>query len=93
MSYPTLPTNIPPGTPQRPLPGAFLQTPAPSRNIAPTSPQQQVPPQTPMPRMAPAIAQTSNQALSVEERGAHTINNTLAQEARYPDLDSYLSRK
>lgn len=42
--------------------------------------------------MAPAIAQTSNQALSVEERGAHTINNTLAQEARYPDLDSYLSQ-
>lgn len=42
--------------------------------------------------MAPAVAQTSNQALSVEERGAHTINNTLAQEARYPDLDSYLSQ-
>ncbi|KAJ5095060.1 non-repetitive nucleoporin [Penicillium argentinense] len=92
MAYPTLPTNLPPGTPQRPLPGAFLQTPAVPRNDAPRSPPQPLPVQTPLPNMAPAIVQTSNRALSVEERGAHTINNTLAQEARFPDLDSYLSQ-
>lgn len=107
MSYPNLRMNLPPGTPQRPLPGAFLQTPAPTQNV-PTAPQSRPVPaqgpayaqaqaqaqtQIPLPRMAPAVTQISNRALTVEERGAHTINNTLAQEARYPDLDSYLSRK
>lgn len=108
MSYPTLRANLPPGTPQRPLPGAFLQTPAPTHTHNVVSAGQSLPvpahapgqqtqtqtqTQTPLPRMAPAVTQISNRALTVEERGAHTINNTLAQEARYPDLDSYLSRK
>ena len=31
--------------------------------------------------------------MSAEERAAQAINDTLIQESRYPDLDSYLSRK
>lgn len=93
MSYPTLP-NLPPATPQKAVPGAYLQTPAVARHdsvfrspMRPTSPQ---PPMTPMPKLPPT---TTTKTLSAEERGAHTISQTLALEAQYPDLDSYLSRQ
>ncbi|OKO89592.1 Nucleoporin NUP170 [Penicillium subrubescens] len=105
MSYPTLPTNFAPPTPQRPLPGAYMQTPAVARHGSFQSPQQrsQQQPQQPqpqgiasqsppMPRMPPASSQTQIQTLSTEERGARTINETLLKESRYPDLDSYLSQ-
>lgn len=46
-----------------------------------------------MPKLPPAASKTQNQTVSTEERGARTINNALQSEARYPDLDSYLSRK
>jgi hypothetical protein len=99
MSYPTLP----PVTPQKPLPGAFFQTPATSnapisQSIAssqtatqPTnsSPQTVLPRFPPASALKPATAPTS----TTEDRAARTVNDTLAQEARYPDLDSYLSRK
>lgn len=96
MSYP----NLPAFTPQKPLPGAFVHTPAPAnaRN-GPLFPQKQAPP-TPaqpapvsLPNLPPAASKTKDQSLSTEERAAHTINDTLAHEARYPDLDTYLSRK
>jgi len=51
------------------------------------------PPQTPMPKLPPAASKTQNQTVSTEERGARTINSALQSESRYPDLDSYLSRK
>jgi hypothetical protein len=36
----------------------------------------------------------SNQAgISPEARAAKTINDTLAQELRYPELDNYVTRK
>lgn len=93
MAYPSLPTNLPPATPQKPLPGTYFQTPAPvPQTIQAKSPQTQTP-QTPMPKLPPAASQTKNQTLSTEERGARTINNSLQSESRYPDLDSYLSRK
>ncbi|KAJ5888990.1 nucleoporin [Penicillium taxi] len=92
MSYPVLP-NLAPATPQRALPGAYLQTPAVSRHTSAQlgQPTQAPIPQTPLPKLAPAIS-TQNQSLSTEERGAKTVNDTLIQESRYPDLDSYLSQ-
>ncbi|KAJ5080892.1 hypothetical protein N7456_013602 [Penicillium angulare] len=97
MSYPNLQPNLPPATPQKPLPGAYMQTPAVPRHDPRSPPQQQQqqhnaqsPPQT-LPKLPPT-APTPNQNLSTEERGARTINDTLFQESRYPDLDSYLSQ-
>ncbi|KAL5001002.1 Non-repetitive/WGA-negative nucleoporin C-terminal-domain-containing protein [Aspergillus recurvatus] len=95
MSYPSLP----PVTPQKPLPGAFFQTPAPGNALnppQPTSAQQTAQPSSPagqpvLPRFPPSI-KPAPQNLNTEERAARTINDTLTQEARYPDLDSYLSQ-
>lgn len=95
MSYPILQANLPPATPQKPLPGAYLQTPAVARNGPMSPPQQQQPSQvlrSPPQIKLPPIAATQNRDLSVQERGARTINEFLYQESRYPDLDSYLSR-
>ncbi|KAJ6021530.1 hypothetical protein N7540_007034 [Penicillium herquei] len=98
MSYPILPTNLPPATPQKPLPGAYLQTPAVPRNDFKSPPRQQQaqyarsPPQQNIPPKLPPTATPPNQNLSTEERAARTINETLIQESRYPDLDSYLSQ-
>ncbi|KAJ5466661.1 Nucleoporin [Penicillium diatomitis] len=41
MSYPTLPASLAPPTPQRPLPGAWMQTPAVARHGSFQSPSQQ----------------------------------------------------
>lgn len=106
MSYPNLPSNLMPQTPQKPLPGAYLQTPAPGHasnaplfSPTPVTPAQaaasvveQTSPAA-LPKLPPAASKSKNQTLSTEERGAGTINDTLAQESRYPDLDSYLSRE
>lgn len=95
MSYPTLP----PVTPQKPLPGAFFQTPVPSNAFDP--PQRSIPrptaqpnptPQA-LPRFPPSLKPAPAQNVKTEERAARTVNDTLTQETRYPDLDSYLSRK
>ncbi|KAJ5577531.1 uncharacterized protein N7459_006495 [Penicillium hispanicum] len=93
MSYPILPTNFSPATPQKGPPGAYLATPAVART-APTPSSAELPtsPRTPLPKMPPAASRTQSQTLSTEERGAKTINDTLFQESRYPDLDSYLSQ-
>ncbi|PIG85874.1 non-repetitive nucleoporin [Aspergillus arachidicola] len=82
MSYPNLPPAL---TPQRPLPGAFfrlLPAPAPAEQPSPAS----------LPKLPPAASKSKSQTLSTEERAARTVNDTLTQEARYPDLDSYLSQ-
>ncbi|KAL4865547.1 hypothetical protein BDV12DRAFT_148286 [Aspergillus spectabilis] len=97
MSYPTLP----PVTPQKPLPGAFLQTPAPSNALnppQPTSPQPTTQLTNPasqgtLPRYPPSsILKPAVPVLNIQERAARTVNDTLTQEARYPDLDSYLAQ-
>lgn len=46
---------------------------------------------------APVVQQQQQQQQQPEikpiERAARTINDTLTQEARYPDLDSYITRE
>ncbi|KAL1999413.1 hypothetical protein VTN02DRAFT_4543 [Thermoascus thermophilus] len=93
MSYPTL-------TPPRPLPGTYLQTPAAStidngplfQSKASSASAGQVASPASLSRLSPAAPKSRNESISTRERGARTINDTLAQESRYPDLDSYLSQ-
>lgn len=125
-----------PQTPQRPLPGGFVNTPAPSHalsqvgaltssifnrgiqaSMAQSSGQQngqgavygqqqqtQQPPQQQQQgqmqqqqqqqqSQQTASSNTSGQGLSLVERGARTISAALEQEAKYPALDNYISRK
>ncbi|EED20702.1 non-repetitive nucleoporin, putative [Talaromyces stipitatus ATCC 10500] len=95
MSYPAL-------TPTRPLPGTFFQTPA-ANNISngqlfqtrtPSAPaaQQESTAASTLQKLSPAAPKVKTETLSTKERAARTINDTLAQEARYPDLDNYLSQ-
>ena len=101
-------------TPQRPLPGAFLQTPATSRyqsgpigqpnfrtdgstsvqNNAPSN-NSQVPAQQSqqLQQSTTEAAKSGPESLRPIERAARTINEALVQEARYPELDSYVGRK
>ncbi|KAL0257179.1 hypothetical protein SLS55_007989 [Diplodia seriata] len=67
-----------PATPQRPLPGAFMMTPGPQSR-----------PAQPVFRVNTAPQQPEIQPI---ERAAKTVNDTLTQEARYPDLDSYITQ-
>ena len=101
-----------PQTPQRPLPGAYVQTPAPSLSYQSGS----VRPSSFRPGTAAAQpqygAQSQSQALTQQtqnggqvvsrpppeelkpiERASRTINQTLELEARYPALDTYVSRE
>lgn len=94
-----------PATPQRPLPGAFMMTPGPGVrpaqpvfrvNTAPVNPPQQlqqplVPAPAPAPP-APVVQQQQQPEIQPIERAARTVNDTLTQEARYPDLDSYITQ-
>ncbi|KAK7523652.1 non-repetitive nucleoporin [Phyllosticta citriasiana] len=95
--------NIGPATPQRPLPGAYFATPGPGGRPAqpvfgraPTAPANPAP----QPQLAPvaAVAPVAQQQLHTQpeiqpiERAARTVNDTLTQEARYPDLDSYITQ-
>lgn len=98
-----------PQTPQRPLPGAYIQTPAhgltakagqlSQPNLQPNT----IPPQNGSQGQSQALTQQKGQTgqvagtSSLEElkpivRAARTINETLDQESRYPELDSYVSR-
>ena len=101
MSYPRLSTSFSPATPQRPLPGAYQPTPVTTiRNgshsfasrAVPTTVEQSASPGE-LPKLPPAASKNKMQNLSSEERAAETINDKLTHESRYPDLDSYLSRK
>ncbi|KAK2743840.1 hypothetical protein FQN55_007060 [Onygenales sp. PD_40] len=94
-----------PFTPQRPLPGAYFQTPAPQSHNGPlfqtpnlasgggqpaTSTAQ--PAQPLRPRLPVTAVKSRAETLNPRERAARTIDEALAQESRYPDLDSYLSQ-
>lgn len=82
-----------PATPQRPLPGAFMNTPAPPQgstifynNAATLRQNQQQPP-------AESTASTvATQTTAPVERAARTINETLAGEERFPELESYVTQ-
>ncbi|KAJ9256480.1 hypothetical protein DTO207G8_2483 [Paecilomyces variotii] len=93
MSYPTL-------TPPRPLPGTYFQTPAVTNSHhgplfqpkgAPVS-AGQAPSPSSLTKLTPAAPRSKSETLSTRERAAQTINDTLVQESRYPDLDTYLSQ-
>lgn len=72
--------NMPPATPQRPGPGAYVNTPA-------RPPQFQMPPQQPQQPIAPAAVPTQIQ------RAADAINRMLQVDNRYPALEAYTKRK
>lgn len=77
-----------PATPQRQLPGAYFNTPAPAPSIFTQNAQalrQQPPP-------GPVLAQQTTSTVSAVERAARTINETLASEARFPELESYVTQ-
>ena len=98
-----------PQPPQRPLPGAYIQTPAhglvnksgPTNQpnfrpnaIASQGSQDQNQALTQQKQETGQVAETSSaQELKPIRRAARTINETLEQESRYPELDSYVSRK
>ena len=98
-----------PQTPQRPLPGAYIQTPA--HGLA-NKPGQLTQPNFRPNAITSQLPQDQSQALTQQKqqtgqvagaspaeelkpitRAARTINETLDQESRYPELDSYVSRK
>ena len=92
-------------TPARTGPGTFAATPAshllrmpPNLRTSETRP----PPVEQSQAAAPSNAQNHNPSQSLSpsqgqgftpiERAARTINDTLAREARYPDLEAYVGR-
>ncbi len=110
--------SLAPQTPQRALPGAYVQTPALSRfkSAHPGQPIQrsnsanslsklrsfgqglsakvtESSESAPPPKAADEGERQSLETLKPIERAAKTINETLAQDARYPELDSYIGRK
>ena len=94
-------------TPQRALPGAYIQTPAPklgqiaqpnfrfqsapliSQNGSHVRNQVLAPSKQ---SIAPEGGKPSGDTLKPIERAAKTINETLASETKYPELDSYIGR-
>ena len=102
-------------TPQRPLPGAYVQTPAWSRfktgqtgsiefasnSLAQlrslsqglSTRSQESKGSDPPDQTANAAERQPSEILKPIERAAKTINETLAHDARYPELDSYIGRE
>jgi len=76
--------QAPPATPQRPTPGAFVNTPAPQR----PSFSRQASMSTAQPAPLPAPPQES-----AIERAARTINSMLDRDNRYPALEAYIGRE
>lgn len=91
--------SYPPQTPQKALPGAYVQTPAVSSLSAcrdRTSNIFQHPSQA-LSQQGQG-AQSGTQRSNVDEpqpvaRAARAVNEALSQESQYPDLDSYIGRK
>jgi len=70
-------SNMPPATPQRPTPGAFINTPARPGLFQSASVQQQA--------SAPVDTPT--------QRAARTINGMLDRDNRFPALEQYIGRR
>ena len=78
-----------PATPQRPLPGAFMTTPAHGPTIFAAnaaSLRQHPPPPQPQPQSS-----TSTHNTEPIELASRKINDTLAGEERFPELESYVT--
>ncbi|EEP77581.1 conserved hypothetical protein [Uncinocarpus reesii 1704] len=96
--------SFPPLTPARPVPGTYFQTPAPSHahgsllaNKPLSSPGTRTSPtgglvQTMGNKTVSSSTKSKAETMSPRERGARTIDDALAQDSRYLDLDSYLSQ-
>ncbi|KAK3678378.1 hypothetical protein LTR78_001675 [Recurvomyces mirabilis] len=81
-----------PQTPQRPLPGGFINTPAPAPTIfAPQAATLRQNFQAPA-AADPNAGHSTTPQISPIERAARTVNETLAQEQRFPDLESLVSQ-
>lgn len=74
---PTMALNMPPATPQRPTPGAFINTPARPRSFAAAPLQQQ---QAPAPVESPM------------QRAGRTINSMIDRDNAYRSLEAYMMR-
>ncbi|KAF2714183.1 nucleoporin-domain-containing protein [Pleomassaria siparia CBS 279.74] len=83
--------NMPPATPQRQGPGAFINTPAPGRSsIFRQGPQQQQQQQQQPPaQLLPAPAAPVPTPV---ERAAKTIDEMLLKDERYPELQTYVNQ-
>lgn len=103
MSYPNLTPQRPlPGTYfQTPAPrssqnGPLFPTTSPAAPQTGQSATSGAPPhasQSSLSKLPPAASRSKVEALNPQQRAARTINETLAQESRYPDLDNYLARE
>ncbi|KAL5119140.1 hypothetical protein ACEQ8H_002847 [Pleosporales sp. CAS-2024a] len=85
--------NMPPATPQRPAPGAFINTPAPNRpafqrQSSVSQPQSQPPPPPPSQQHALPAPPPETPI----ERAARTINTMLDRDSRYPSLEGYIGQ-
>jgi hypothetical protein len=86
-TQPNMAFQMAPATPQRPTPGAFVNTPAPNRpgfarqgSMAQPQPQQQ--------QTLPAPP-----AESPIDRASRTLNSMMEKDNRFPALESYVSRE
>lgn len=77
--------QMPPATPQRPGPGAFINTPAPNRAGLQRQPSQPQPQQQTQALPAPPVE-------SAIERAARTVNSMLDRDSRYPSLEGYIGQ-
>ena len=76
-----------PATPQRPTPGAFVNTPAPNRpGFTRQASMSQPPPQQQQTLPAPP-------AESPIDRASRTINSMMDKDNRYPALEAYVGRE
>src|SRR5580700_9197075 len=93
-----------PQTPQRPLPGAFLQTPAPTRYQSATAAQRsqsaviqnnstRAQSYNGQQQQQQAGPQNQSQPLLPVQHAAKTINKVLQRDASFPDLDGYIKRE
>ncbi|PSN69473.1 nucleoporin Nup157/170 [Corynespora cassiicola Philippines] len=78
--------NMTPATPQRPTPGAFVNTPAPGRPaiFRSTSGPGQAPQPAPLVPSAPSETPI--------QRAARTVNAMLERDDRYPSLETYIAQ-
>lgn len=82
-----------PATPQRPLPGAYLATPAPGQGQTIFAGNAASLRQNPAPQQTASSGDSSApQSMTVLERAARHIDETLAGERRFPALEDYIGQ-